>query len=154
MVALKSLRYGLISLVPNVFPAVFGFGFWYLIKGEINMGLTAVMIITIGIVVDDTVHFMTKYKHARETLQRSCEDAVRYAFRTVGAAIVITTMVLVTGFSLLTLSQAESNFNLGTFTALILTCAMVLDFLLLPVLLLYLDRRGETETTRVPASVA
>ncbi|CAA0123828.1 Uncharacterised protein [BD1-7 clade bacterium] len=150
VVALKSFKYGVISLVPNVFPAAFGFGVWYLISGEINMGLTAVMIITIGIVVDDTVHFLSKYKHARETLQQSTEDAVRYAFKTVGAAIVITTMVLVTGFSLLTISQAESNVNLGIMTAAILTSALILDFLLLPVLLLFLD--GNKQPALEPAA--
>ncbi|NRB40431.1 MAG: MMPL family transporter [Pseudomonadales bacterium] len=140
MIALKSVKYGLISLVPNIFPAAFGFGIWYLIDGEINMGLTAVMIITIGIVVDDTVHFLSKYKYARETLGQNVEDAVRYAFTTVGSAIVITTMVLVTGFSLLLLSQSSSNSNLGLLTAAILFSAVVMDFLLLPVLLLFLDK--------------
>ncbi len=140
IIALRSLKYGLISLVPNIFPAAFGFGIWYLIDGEINLGLTAVMIITIGIVVDDTVHFLTKYKYARETLDQDVEDAVRYAFKTVGSAITITTMVLVTGFSLLLLSQSSSNSNLGLLTAVILFSALIMDFLLLPVLLLFLDK--------------
>ncbi|NRB42597.1 MAG: MMPL family transporter [Pseudomonadales bacterium] len=140
ILALKSFKYGIISLVPNVFPTAIGFGIWYLINGEINMGLTSVMIITIGIVVDDTVHFLSKYKHASEVLGQTAEQAVHYAFNTVGAAIIITTMVLVTGFSLLILSQSVSNTGLGILTGLILFSAVLMDFFLLPVLLLYVDR--------------
>lgn len=140
VLALKSFKYGLISLVPNLFPTAIGFGIWYLMNGEINMGLTSVMIITIGIVVDDTVHFLSKYKYARESLSQSAEGAVRYAFQTVGSAILITTLVLITGFSLLILSQSVSNTSLGILTAMILFSAVLLDFLLLPVLLLFFDK--------------
>ena len=157
VVALKSFKYGLISLVPNVFPTAIGFGLWYLIKGEISMGLTSVMIITIGIVVDDTVHFLSKYKYARESLGKSAEDAVRYAFETVGSAIIITTLVLVTGFSLLILSQSVSNTGLGILTGLILFSAVLMDFLLLPVLLLFFDKKPLNSTVEssvtTPASI-
>ncbi len=57
LIVLKSLRYGIVSLIPNLMPAAFGFGGWYLYSGEVGLGLTCVVIITIGIVVDDTVHF-------------------------------------------------------------------------------------------------
>lgn len=138
---LRSLRYGLISLAPNILPAIFGFGTWYLIKGEIDMGLMAVLIITIGIVVDDTVHFLSKYQYAREKLALETEEAIRYAFTTVGSAIVTTTFVLATGFSLLILSESINNTGLGLLTSIILVYAMILDFLLLPALLLFLDKK-------------
>ena len=154
IIALRSFKYGLISLVPNLFPTAIGFGVWYLIDGEIDMGLTSVMIITIGIVVDDTVHFLSKYKHARETLAKSAEDAVRYAFHTVGAAIIITTMVLVTGFSLLILSQSTSNTGLGILTGLILFSAVLMDFLLLPVLLLFLDKKDSKRSLQANQAAA
>ncbi|EJQ8031110.1 MMPL family transporter, partial [Vibrio parahaemolyticus] len=96
--ALRSVRLGLISLMPNIAPAVIGFGLWALISGEINLGLSVVVTLTLGIVVDDAVHFLSKYQRARREGQ-TAEQAVRYAFHTVGRALWITTVVLVAGFS-------------------------------------------------------
>ncbi len=141
IMVLKSLRYGLISLIPNILPATIGLGIWAVISGELGMGLTSVIIITIGIVVDDTVHFLSKYKYARQTFSASPEDGVRYAFRHVGTALWTTTLVLVSGFSLLMLSKITNNSDMGFLTALILIAALTLDFLLLPPLLLLLDQR-------------
>ncbi|ETX57196.1 sterol-sensing domain of SREBP cleavage-activation family protein, partial [Vibrio parahaemolyticus SBR10290] len=94
--ALRSVRLGLISLMPNIAPAVIGFGLWALISGEINLGLSVVVTLTLGIVVDDAVHFLSKYQRARREGQ-TAEQAVRYAFHTVGRALWITTVVLVAG---------------------------------------------------------
>ncbi|ENO8436965.1 MMPL family transporter, partial [Vibrio parahaemolyticus] len=96
--ALRSVKLGLISLMPNIAPAVIGFGLWALISGEINLGLSVVVTLTLGIVVDDAVHFLSKYQRARREGQ-TAEQAVRYAFHTVGRALWITTVVLVAGFS-------------------------------------------------------
>ncbi|MBT4138274.1 MAG: MMPL family transporter, partial [Candidatus Latescibacteria bacterium] len=65
MVALRSWRFGLISFLPNLVPAVLGFGIWGVFVGEINLGLSVVVGMTLGIVVDDTVHFLSKYLRAR-----------------------------------------------------------------------------------------
>ena len=138
---LRSFRYGLLSLVPNVLPAVIGLGVWALINGEMGMGLMSVIIITIGIVVDDTVHFLTKYQYARTRFAHDTEQAIRYAFRHVGTAICITTAVLATGFALLVLSDMTSNSDFGLLTTIILLAALALDFFLLPALLLWLDKK-------------
>ncbi|MEZ9947125.1 RND family transporter, partial [Vibrio breoganii] len=90
--ALRSVRLGMISLVPNIAPAIIGFGLWALISGEINLGLSVVVTLTLGIVVDDAVHFLSKYQRARIE-GKSAEEAVRYAFHTVGRALWITTVV-------------------------------------------------------------
>ncbi|WP_235869178.1 efflux RND transporter permease subunit [Veronia nyctiphanis] len=63
--ALRSLRLGVVSLIPNIAPAILGFGLWALLSGEINLGLSVVITMTMGIVVDDTVHFLSKYRHSR-----------------------------------------------------------------------------------------
>ena len=63
--ALRSIRLGLISIVPNVIPAVLGFGVWGLTVGQVGLSLSVVVAMTIGIVVDDTVHFLSKYRRAR-----------------------------------------------------------------------------------------
>ncbi len=144
IMVLRSIRYGIISLIPNVLPAVMGFGIWALVSGELSMGLMSVVIITMGIVVDDTVHFLSKYKYAKDHLKANTEEAIRYSFRYVGTALWTTTIVLVAGFSLLMMSQAKSNSDLGFLTSVIIISALILDFFLLPPLLLLLDKKRFT----------
>ncbi|ELV8678202.1 RND family transporter [Vibrio vulnificus] len=136
--ALRSWRLGMISLVPNIAPAVIGFGLWALISGEINLGLSVVVTLTLGIVVDDAVHFLAKYQHARKEGQNA-EQAVRYAFHTVGRALWITTVVLVAGFSVLAMSQFRLNSDMGQLSAIVIFVALVIDFVLLPSLLMRFD---------------
>ncbi|HDY8098712.1 TPA: MMPL family transporter [Vibrio vulnificus] len=136
--ALRSWRLGMISLVPNIAPAVIGFGLWALISGEINLGLSVVVTLTLGIVVDDAVHFLAKYQHARKAGQNA-EQAVRYAFHTVGRALWITTVVLVAGFSVLAMSQFRLNSDMGQLSAIVIFVALVIDFVLLPSLLMRFD---------------
>ncbi|HCM0912146.1 TPA: MMPL family transporter [Vibrio parahaemolyticus] len=138
--ALRSVRLGLISLMPNIAPAVIGFGLWALISGEINLGLSVVVTLTLGIVVDDAVHFLSKYQRARREGQ-TAEQAVRYAFHTVGRALWITTVVLVAGFSVLAMSSFRLNADMGQLSAIVIFIALVVDFLFLPTLLMLFDKK-------------
>ncbi|TOL63286.1 RND transporter [Vibrio parahaemolyticus] len=139
--ALRSVRLGLISLMPNIAPAVIGFGLWALISGEINLGLSVVVTLTLGIVVDDAVHFLSKYQRARREGQ-TAEQAVRYAFHTVGRALWITTVVLVAGFSVLAMSSFRLNADMGKLSAIVIFIALVVDFLFLPTLLMLFDKKA------------
>ncbi|WP_101958757.1 efflux RND transporter permease subunit [Vibrio vulnificus] len=149
--ALRSWRLGVISLVPNIAPAVIGFGLWALTSGEINLGLSVVVTLTLGIVVDDAVHFLAKYQHARKEGQNA-EQAVRYAFHTVGRALWITTVVLVAGFSVLAMSQFRLNSDMGQLSAIVIFVALVIDFVLLPSLLMRFDTAeyAQLETDQEP----
>ncbi|HDY7614642.1 TPA: MMPL family transporter [Vibrio vulnificus] len=149
--ALRSWRLGMISLVPNIAPAVIGFGLWALISGEINLGLSVVVTLTLGVVVDDAVHFLAKYQHARKAGQNA-EQAVRYAFHTVGRALWITTVVLVAGFSVLAMSQFRLNSDMGQLSAIVIFVALVIDFVLLPSLLMRFDTAeyAQLDTTQEP----
>ncbi len=138
--ALRSVRLGIISLVPNIAPAIIGFGLWALISGEINLGLSVVVTLTLGIVVDDAVHFLSKYQRARME-GKSAEEAVRYAFHTVGRALWITTVVLVAGFSVLAMSSFRLNSDMGLLSAIVIFIALVVDFILLPSLLMIFDKQ-------------
>ncbi|MFA0553433.1 RND family transporter [Vibrio lentus] len=139
--ALRSVRLGIISLVPNIAPAIIGFGLWALISGEINLGLSVVVTLTLGIVVDDAVHFLSKYQRARME-GKSAEEAVRYAFHTVGRALWITTVVLVAGFSVLAMSSFRLNSDMGLLSAIVIFIALVVDFILLPSLLMIFDKQS------------
>lgn len=149
VLSLRSWKLGAISLLPNTVPALLGFGVWQLLSGEINLGLSVVASMSLGIMVDDTVHFLAKYQHARQE-GRNAEDAVRYAFHSVGWALVVTTVVLVIGFSVLLLSEFRLNSDMGLLTGIILLIALIVDFLFLPAVLLKLDRKAYKT---VPSSV-
>ena len=138
MISFRSIEMGLVSVLPNLLPGATGFGVWYLLSGEVGFSLAMVLGITMGIVVDDTVHFLTKYLRARAT--RSPEDAVRYAFSSVGVALAITTLVLVVGFSMLGMSDFKMNSDPGYMVGIVITIALIFDFLLLPPLLINFDK--------------
>ena len=142
MVALRSFRLGLASLVPNLVPGAMGFGVWGLAVGEVGLSLSVVTTMTLGIVVDDTVHFLSKYRRARSELGHAPDDAVRYAFVTVGRALLTTSVVLVAGFVVLSLSSFELNAGMGQLTALVIALAIVADFFLLPPLLMRVEGKG------------
>jgi len=139
--ALKSWRFGLISLLPNLAPAAIGFGIWGLYSGQVGLGLSVVIGMTLGIVVDDTVHFLSKYLHARRDKNANTKEAVHYAFDNVGRALWVTTFVLVAGFTVLAQSTFKMNADMGFLTALTIFVALVVDFLFLPPLLMLLDKR-------------
>lgn len=141
IVALKSWKYGLLSLIPNLTPAFVGFGLWGLFVGQVGLAISIVVGMTLGIVVDDTVHFLSKYLRARRENNFNAEDAVRYAFSTVGVALVVTTIVLMAGFAVLTQSTFKVNSDLGLLTAITIAIALIIDFLLLPSLLIKLEER-------------
>lgn len=137
VIALKSLRIGAISLIPNLVPIGMAFGLWGLTVGEIGLALSIVSGMTLGIVVDDTVHFLSKYLRARREKNLPREDAVRYAFSTVGTALWVTSLVLIVGFGILAFSQFQLNAGMGLLTAITLGLALIADFLFLPPLLIY-----------------
>jgi len=141
IVALRSVRIGLISLIPNLVPAGMAFGLWGIINGQVGLALSIVTGMTLGIVVDDTVHFLSKYLRARREKGLDAEEAVRYAFRTVGLALLATSVVLALGFLVLTRSAFVLNADMGLMTALTILFALIADFLLLPTLLMALDNK-------------
>jgi len=139
-IALKSWKFGFISLLPNLAPAAIAFGLWGLLSAQVGLGLSVVIGMTLGIVVDDTVHFLSKYIRARREKNASSENSVRYAFDNVGRALWITTFVLVAGFTVLAQSSFKLNADMGFLTALTIFIALVVDFLFLPPLLMLVDK--------------
>jgi predicted RND superfamily exporter protein len=143
IVALRSWKYGLISLIPNLIPVGVGFGIWGLVDGQIGLALSVVAGVTLGIVVDDTIHFMSKYLRALREQRLSPPDAVRYAFRSVGVALLVTTIVLAIGFFVLSFSHFKVNADMGIMTALTIIIALIVDFLFLPPLLIKLEQKTQ-----------
>lgn len=149
--ALGSFKYGMLSMIPNVTPAILGIGAWSLLYGEMGMSLAVITGMTLGIVVDDSVHFLSKYIRARREKGMDGEEAVRYAFNTVGKALVVTTLILAVGFSILGLSSFRLNNWMGQLTAIVIVFALIADFVLLPAVLLWVDGRKGGARRSVPA---
>ncbi|MGD8312122.1 MAG: MMPL family transporter [Gammaproteobacteria bacterium] len=141
VIALRSLKIGLVSLIPNLAPAAMGYGLWGMLVGQVGLGLSVVAGMTLGIVVDDTVHFLSKYLRARREQGLDSPDAVRYAFHTVGIALVVTTVVLIVGFMVLAQSGFKLNSDMGLLTAVTIAFALLADFLFLPPLLMKVDKK-------------
>ena len=141
IIALQSVRLGLISLIPNLIPAALAYGTWGIFVGKVDLSASIVICMTLGIVVDDTVHFLSKYLRARREKGYDVNEGMRYAFNTVGVALLITTAVLVSGFLVLSLSPFSPTWVSGLLLAITLSYALLTDFLLLPPLLSVLDSK-------------
>jgi len=141
MVSLRSLKYGLISLIPNLVPAGMGFGLWAIFNGQVGLSVSVVVAMTLGIVVDDTIHFLSKYLRAKRESGHNTVEAIRYAFNTVGEALLITTIILTAGFMILAQSSFSLNADMGLMTAITICIALFVDFFFLPPLLIWLDKR-------------
>jgi predicted RND superfamily exporter protein len=145
MFALQSVRLGVLSLVPNGLPILTTFGAWALLVGEVGFSVATVASISLGIIVDDTVHLLSKYVRARNERGLTVEDSIRYAFHNVGTAIVVNTIILTAGFLVMTTSAFKMNVDLGLMTVLAIVFALILDFLFLPAMLLLGKRDREPQ---------
>ncbi|MFH1724789.1 MAG: MMPL family transporter [Elusimicrobiota bacterium] len=134
--AFRSLRIGLVSLVPNLVPAAMTFGLWGFTVGRVGLASSVVAAMTLGIVVDDTIHFLSKYLRALREMKLSRADAIRFSFHTVGTAMFYTSVILVSGFLILALSSFLVNRVMGLLSAIAIIFALLADFLFLPALLL------------------
>ncbi len=134
LILLRDVRLGIISLLPNFVPLIVTFGIWGYFVSELNLGGAMVSIMAFGIIVDDTIHFLTKYQSARRE-GKDAADSVRATFRTVGSALLTTTTALCAGFLVLTLSGFKPTWTTGSMVSAAILIALLADFLLLPALL-------------------
>jgi uncharacterized protein len=135
--AYRSWRIGLISFFPNAFPLAVT-GVWLVFAGY-NLELVSVCAFTVclGIAVDDTIHFLSRYEEER-TKTDDRETAIRQAFTGVGVSLVMTTVVLVAGFSTVAFSDSRDHHIFATMGALTIGFALLGDLLILPALISWL----------------
>ena len=153
LLILRDVKLGIISLIPNLIPAGMAFGIWGYSVGSVTLAIAVVIAMTLGIVVDDTVHFLSKYNEGKRR-GMSAEDAVRHAFDKVGMALVVTTIGLVIGFAILAQSGFAVNGDMAKLTAITISVALVADLFLLPAILIALDRGVEPMTARTATAAA
>jgi predicted RND superfamily exporter protein len=150
LIVLRSFKLGFISLLANSLPVIMMFGIWALLVGKVGMVASTVAASTLGIVVDDTVHFLAKYQRAIKEHGMSAFAAIRYTFETVGVAIVSTTVILVTGFSVLVFSDFQLNQQSGLMSAMTIAIALLFDLFLLPAILL-LGKKEASDVASIPS---
>lgn len=139
-VVLRSVTYGLLSIVMNVLPSVVGFGLWGLFIGQLGLSAAVITAMTIGLVVDDTIYFLMMYQAARKR-GLSPEEANNDVFVTVGVAMLVITSSLAVGFGVLMFSGFEVNYALGAQTSIIIVANLFIDWMMLPPLLRLIDRK-------------
>lgn len=139
-VTLRNWRHGWISLVVNLAPAGIAFGLWALTGSEVNLAISVVTSLTYGIVVDDTVHTMTKYRWARQALGLDPTAAARETLTYTGGAVILSSVALALGFALLAFSSFNITSVMGVLSALIISLAAVAEMLVLPGLLIMFDK--------------
>ena len=153
MMTLRSIGIGAISVVTNVVPAMITFGLWAIFVGQIGLAAAVIGAASLGIVVDDSVHFLTKYLRGRREKNLNKEDAIRYAFAEVGEAILFTSIIVGAGFAMIAFSTFQVNAQLGLLTAITVIVAMFFDFLVLPAILLLGGDRAKSRVTKGDSNV-
>ena len=139
-IAFRSLRLGSLCMIPNLMPAIVAFGVCGLLIGEIDLGTAMIFSMTLGVVVDDTIHFVVSYRRQRQ-LGRSPEQAVHESYSLVGRAIIITSLVLCLGFLVPVLAaELRMNVQMYSLTIVCIATAMIADLFFLPALLVKTDR--------------
>ena len=139
----KSLRFGLLSLIPNFVPAIIAMGVWGYVVGTVTIAASIVTVIAFAIVVDDTIHLLSRYLKSRAE-GKSPSDAIAPTFRTVGRPLLSTTLIFAMAFFVFGTSGLETNQTLGLLVGMTVVIALAADFLLFPPLLLKLDKTEHT----------
>jgi predicted RND superfamily exporter protein len=135
IIIFKSFKLGFSSMIPNVLPLAFGAGAMTLLEKPIDVGTALVSSVCLGIVVDDTIHFLSSY-NIFKAKGNSTKDALKLVLGTTGSALFWTTSILVVGFGAMVFADFTPNSNFGILTALVLTIALIIDLVFLPALLL------------------
>lgn len=146
MCLLRSIGIGLLSLIPNIYPILLNFGIMGLVGINLDTGTIMVASIALGIAVDDTIHFLTKYQAKRRALV-PIERAVEEVLLSKGRAIITSSIVLTLGFVVLIFSNFMPIVNLGLLTTLVMFIAMSGDLVLLPAMLVFYRRCTSTWNT-------
>ncbi|MCB0221470.1 MAG: MMPL family transporter, partial [Chrysiogenetes bacterium] len=151
-IALGSPRWALLSVIPNIFPVIWVLGLMGFTGIPLDVGTVLVAGITIGIAVDDSIHFLSRYSQARKR-GLGAQDAIAHVLRHSGRAIVFTSVILAGGFWMLVFAQFKPTAYLGLISGVTIVFALLADLLVLPAILYLVDGNGE-ESAAAPTEEA
>ena len=144
VITFRSLRLGLISLVPNALPIVLTFGVWGMLGDHIDFAVSIVATAALGVIIDDTIHLLVRYQRSLEN-GKERGQAFQYALHDVGHALLFTSIILVVGFGLFLLSGFRLNSSMGAMISLSIAFAIAFDFFCLPGILMKFDKKAANE---------
>lgn len=137
----RSVKTLLISLIPNIIPLLVVAGFMGIIGAPLKLTTSVIFAVTFGIAVDDTIHFLAVFSKSRD---KTTKEKILTTYKSAGKSIILTTLIIVSGFSLFILSSFGATYYLGLFMTISLMIALLTDLTLLP-LLLHLFKTKETQ---------
>ena len=137
----RSTTFGFLSSFPNILPIVSAFGFWAILNGQVGFMVAVGMGSTLGIIVDFTVHLLSKYDLARREMKKSPEESIFFAFEAVGFALLAMTVILAIGFSVLHINSFLPLHDFAQFSIIAFVLALLIDFFFFPNLLVRFDKR-------------
>lgn len=140
ILALRSVRLGLLSLFPNGLPILLTFGIWGMLGEHVDFVVSIVATAALGIIVDDTIHLLVRYQRNKNKGMDS-GSAFRFAIEDVGHELLFTSIILIIGFGLFILSGFRINSTIGIMISLSIGLALVYDFLFMPGRLMKFDRK-------------
>ena len=135
----RDIKIALLSMLPNLIPIILGGALLFLMGHFIDIGTSMVIVVCLGIAVDDTIHFIVNYLKQRKK-GNTTKDSIINTFLTTGKALIITTILLVAGFGSFMFADFVPNQKFGILCSLILTAALLTDLLFLPAILFILDK--------------
>ena len=137
---LRSLKLGLLTLIPNIFPLLIGGALVYFLQWQVDIGIVIVASVCLGIAVDDSIHILFEYQRLRSS-GKSVEETFQIIFENTLPALFITTLIICLGFGTFFLADYLPNSRFGVLVAIILSIAFVADALLFPVVMAIFDRK-------------
>lgn len=148
---LRSIKTGLIAMIPNLVPVLVTLGTMGWLGIPLDYSKVSIAAVAMGIAVDDTIHLILRFRHEFKLCGRYA-DALGRALLDVGQALVITSISLVAGFSVLLLSVLDSQATQGMLLSATIIMALIADFLLMPALILTLKPFGPERAAPVATS--
>lgn len=152
IVLFRSFKYGIIALVPSIIPVLLTGGLVSMAGIHMDLGTMIVGAMTIGIAVDDAIHLMSRYLLMRKR-GYTVHAAIQHAINTSGRAVLLTSLILVSGFSVMLFGSFVSYIYVGLFSAMIMSFALIGDLIFIPAILYVLDAPGDSKAdTKTEAS--
>ncbi len=139
LMATRSLRLATAALVPNLLPVLFTLAVVGFLGGKINMGATMIAAVSIGLSIDGSVHFMSSYRRRKARGHQAARSAI-HAAGSIGVPVLLATLALVFGFSVLTTSEFIPTATFGTLVAATLAAGTLINLTLLPACVSWIDR--------------
>ncbi|MFK7864565.1 MAG: RND family transporter [Pseudohongiellaceae bacterium] len=142
IVLFRSFKYGLLSIIPSILPIILAGSVAGFLGIFMDQSAVIVFAMTMGIAVDDAIHVMSRYLLAKEQ-GANTHDAIQRSMNESGRAVVFSSIVLVSGFSVLCFGSFTTVIYVGLFGAIIMSLALVGDLLVLPAILYLVDGHNE-----------